>query len=249
MNVIAQEWQQKPFSSLFTTTADECPDTSQLAFSRTWYGSHAGCDCRGVPKPSEGSVVYTPDDYRKNWERLTEKQICDENLLSAGCKTKEAHPPVVMGKFKGVRFCGYKTSTSFLEAERPDLNGNCAQGYRACNRGDADFVTCMPLRNKSELSFWKACPINNIEIVKKTEVPNWEEELVESNKVREWEYVELPDEISFDNGFEILPSPYILRYSKTVNALPIINYRIESGRPCLFEGATISKDYFPMEIN
>ena len=61
--------------------------------------------------------------------------------------------------------------------------------------------------------------------------------------------MELPDWYSFDNGFQIVQSKFILRYSKTANALPIVNYKIDSGRPCLFEGATVSSSYFPIEVN
>ena len=161
VNMIAQEWKQKPFASLISTPNEQCPDGYKLAFSRTWYGSNVGCDCRGVVKPTEGSVLYTPDDYRRNWERLTEKQICDSNLESAGCKTLQAHPPVVMGKFRGKRICGKETGASFIEAVRPDLTGACPEGYRACNPGsDPDNISCLPLENKSLHAFQKACPIN-----------------------------------------------------------------------------------------
>ena len=50
-----------------------------------------------------------------------------------------------MNIFDGKRICGNPLDVGFLNQERPNLQGECADGFKACNPGSTpDNIVCMP---------------------------------------------------------------------------------------------------------
>ena len=86
----------------------------------------------------------------------------------------EPHSAVHMNTFGGKRICGSPLDVGFLDQKRPNLQGECASGFKPCNADSSpDNIVCMPDRLDEEL-LQKGCPIVDISIVPKSELPDWE---------------------------------------------------------------------------
>ena len=47
MNAVAKDWETAPFIDLLEVEEDSCPDSHpELVYSRPFFGSDLGCDCR-----------------------------------------------------------------------------------------------------------------------------------------------------------------------------------------------------------
>ena len=85
-----------------------------------------------------------------------------------------------MGQFNGKRICGKPALNNFMTMVRPDLEGQCPEGFASCldpEQSKPDNIVCLEIEDPEwgqNRSVYERCPINDIEIVKKSEVPNWE---------------------------------------------------------------------------
>ena len=89
-----------------------------------------------------------------------------------------------MGQFDGKRICGKPAFDNFIEAIRPDREGQCPEGYTTCQNSQVDSldnIICVEDEYPKwgwtfNRSVYERCPINDMQIVKKSEVPDWEQE-------------------------------------------------------------------------
>ena len=78
-----------------------------------------------------------------------------------------------MNIFDGRRICGSTLDVGFLDQQRPNLQGECGYGFKACNpSGSPDNIVCMR-EQAEEAEFERRCPIIDLVIEKKTDVANW----------------------------------------------------------------------------
>ena len=87
-----------------------------------------------------------------------------------------------MGQFDGKRICGKPALNNFITAVRPDREGQCPDGYATCQNSQVDSpdnIICLEEEDPEwgrNRSVYERCPINDMQIVKKSEVNNWEQE-------------------------------------------------------------------------
>jgi hypothetical protein len=81
-----------------------------------------------------------------------------------GCRLVEPKPSMRHAKFFQSYFCGKRGGPAFVDAVRPDANGNCPQGLSKCSENTpAEHTICRAEKN--------LCPINSIEFSKKEGLP------------------------------------------------------------------------------
>ena len=179
-NQIPLDWQRNPYTSITVTSETRCPDSHpEVVFARPWYGTNIGCDCIGILQSQTG---YDLEGWG-NQVRLS--HYCTGNQTYAGCVFEAALHPVMMSQFNGLRICGRPAEVNFLNMQRPDLDGNCPEGYLACDPDQTpDNMVCLPVRSSVDQNeFIKRCPIVDMEILKKSEHPAWvfEQELYDND--------------------------------------------------------------------
>ena len=68
--------------------------------------------------------------------------------------------PVMQAQFKGVRVCGTRGGSSFLDVQRVGTNGKCPKGTKACSMTSPENTVCYPPNDHKE-----KCPITSIDFV------------------------------------------------------------------------------------
>lgn len=81
-----------------------------------------------------------------------------------------------MGQFNDKRICGAPFPHNFRTVKRPNLKGECPDGYLACNaESQPDNIYCVEEYERSgkNRTLEQRCPIVNLEFVKKADLDSW----------------------------------------------------------------------------
>ena len=134
-----------------------------------------GCDCLGIYDWSTELKIRADEVTLGH---------CGRNETISGCRMINPLNPVIMGQFNTKRVCGKPAHDNFMQMKRPDLEGRCSQGFQPCqNRLEVkpDNMVCVSETDPQgeNRSVNERCPINDVQVLKKTQVPNWEQETEE----------------------------------------------------------------------
>lgn len=146
-----------------------------------------------------------------------------------------------MTRFNGKKICGKPLAVGFLEQERPDLQGQCREGYQPCNKQTRpDYTVCME-QKADENEFWRGCPIVDMMIALKKDVPSWPEERFDKPNTSDsptgvrW--------VSYDYDDEL-----IIRFTKEGDKLPLSTFEVSSGDACMDSHSIVSRYIYPLEL-
>lgn len=135
-----------------------------------------------------------------------------------------------MGQLNGKRVCGRPVDESFRTMVRPNMDGECPEGYSLCDptttNKSVDNMVCLQTVGEI-LAFEERCPILDLVIFKKFET----------------------NDAIYDDWVSIeLDAVYEIRYTKKGDKLPLSTFEMTVGQPCLDSASQVSSAYSDLEI-
>lgn len=119
-------WRTQPLVDL-KVSQTSCPPGYTSLIDRFWPGTIPGCDCRF-------SVKYINDLYTGS---------CDQNQTEANCYDIYAKSSQPLPRVYSNLICGARGGDTFEKAVRPDLKGECPDGYYKSHEGTLNNVICL----------------------------------------------------------------------------------------------------------
>jgi hypothetical protein len=116
--------------------------------------------------PNGCAEVGGADDYDTSTVRLLsgDNTYCD---ISDGKKLKKkgSNPPAVLGQINGVRVCGKRAGSNYLETPHAIDDGVCPTGYKSCHETSSPPTKQNTWCIREEFDLQAQCPITNIKFV------------------------------------------------------------------------------------
>ncbi len=138
---LVSDWQTLPILSI-STEVQSCQSLGLTNLvQKDWLGTEQGCDCRHLDR-SDLAPLSTG--------------FCSKTVKAAGCYRVDPQTPSPdLGNLGGFYLCAKRSTTNFIDAQRPLASGECPSGLNLCN-------PAAKIDNRVCASTIEECPINDI---------------------------------------------------------------------------------------
>ena len=148
---LVRDWHTRPFVSIQAVEGDACPEGTEPVFYSEWKGLELGCHHK------ERIILKGYVETFRDWVDGVGVGAWDIEACPRWSRTPEVKA-VNQTNIFGNLMCGTRGGDAFIDATRPDINGNCPSGTEPCSSAtSADHTLCY---SQDELA--EKCPINQI---------------------------------------------------------------------------------------
>lgn len=151
LKMYKENWKVGPIIDIISPTSNECPSGYETLISNEYPGNKEGCDCYNTDLLSYKKKIFTDK--------------CSKGKLDAGCLNIDKVDNTTLAKWKGKSICIKRMKQTYYDLMESTSVKSCPSGKKKCGIFDSESnILCLDENEK--------CPVNYIEIKKKTQKPS-----------------------------------------------------------------------------